>query len=61
MDRIEQSRDYLSYTLPPGMCKMNPKWPRYQLICGEVKRLLDPGSTPESFEGSIWVEEKLQG
>jgi hypothetical protein len=61
MDRVEQNSKKMSYTLPPGMCKMNPKWPRYGLICGKVKRLLDPGSVPELFEGSIWVEERRQG
>lgn len=37
----------------------DPSWPRYQLICGEVKRLLEPEAVPEVLRDDQWVEEKL--
>lgn len=35
-------------------------WPRYQLVCGEVKRLLEEEAVPEVLRDDQWVEEKLQ-
>jgi hypothetical protein len=40
--------------------KRNPYRPRYQLVCGKVKRLLSPEAVIERFERGKWVEEKRQ-
>ncbi len=43
----------------PIVVQLNPDWPRYRLICGEVKRHLDPSAPAEVWDGSAWVAEKL--
>jgi hypothetical protein len=45
---------------PPILIDLGDPWPRYQLICGVVKRILSPESVPEEWEGRQWAEEKLQ-
>jgi hypothetical protein len=44
-----------------GIVQKNATWPRYQKICGEVKRILGPGAVPEQWDGKQWAGEKLQG
>jgi len=57
MDRVECETKMMSYT-SPRTCKVNAPWPRYLLVCGEVKRLLSPDAVIERLEGMRWVEEK---
>lgn len=45
-------------TVKQEVAKITQGYPRYQLVCGEVKRLLSPDATIERLEGKKWVQEK---
>lgn len=34
--------------------RLNPVWPKYWMICGEVNRILSDQETPERLIGSHW-------
>jgi len=34
--------------------KLNPVWPKYWMICGEVRRILTERDAPERLIGSHW-------
>lgn len=34
--------------------KLNPVWPKYRLVCGEITRILSEQEPPERLIGSQW-------
>lgn len=58
MDRVELCRSDQMIVTRQILVKRDPPWPRYQLICGQLKRLLGPGSFTEVLGANGWEREK---
>ena len=52
MDRIESCREFVVYR--PITVKLNPAWPKYQMVCGEITRIRSSSETPECLIGKKW-------
>jgi hypothetical protein len=58
MDRIESHDQQHMIVTRRILVKRDPAWPRYQLVCGQLKRLLSPDSEIEELGVNGWVREK---
>lgn len=52
MDRIKPCREFVVYR--PVPVKLNPAWPRHQMVCGELFRIRSPLEQPERLTESGW-------
>ena len=52
MDKTEPCREFIVYR--PITVKLNPAWPKYQMVCGELIRIRSPLEVPECLIEKKW-------
>lgn len=52
MDRVESCSEFVVYR--PITVKLNPAWPKHQMICGVVIRIRSPLEQPERLTDFEW-------
>jgi len=52
MDTTECKRTITVYR--PIIVALNPEWPKYQMVCGELFRIRSPLEAPERLENGKW-------